>query len=99
MRIQPAGREGVDHLPFDLHVDLIPTITPCPPTCPSPPCHAVAVGCGVGTRLRKLDTDWIAGQIIVGASKRLADLHVVLLFNFNVHALAAGGWKRVLLRR
>lgn len=27
---------------------------------------------------------------------RLADLHVGLLFNFNVDALAAGGWKRVL---
>jgi hypothetical protein len=25
--------------------------------------------------------------------------HVGLLFNFNVHALAAGGWKRVLRRR
>jgi GxxExxY protein len=29
---------------------------------------------------------------------RLADLHVGLLFNFNVDALAAGGWKRVLRR-
>jgi len=27
---------------------------------------------------------------------RLADLHVGLLFNFNVEVLAAGGWKRVL---
>ncbi|MGH7482634.1 MAG: GxxExxY protein [Longimicrobiales bacterium] len=27
---------------------------------------------------------------------RLADLRVGLLFNFNVDALAAGGWKRVL---
>lgn len=27
---------------------------------------------------------------------RFADLHVGLLFNFNVDALAAGGWKRVL---
>jgi hypothetical protein len=27
---------------------------------------------------------------------RRADLHVGLLFNFNVGALAAGGWKRVL---
>jgi GxxExxY protein len=27
---------------------------------------------------------------------RLADLHVSLLFNFNVDTLAAGGWKRVL---
>jgi GxxExxY protein len=29
---------------------------------------------------------------------RLADLHVGLLFNFNVDTLAAGGWKRVLRR-
>jgi GxxExxY protein len=29
---------------------------------------------------------------------RLADLHVGLLFNFNVDALAAGGWKRILRR-
>jgi hypothetical protein len=29
---------------------------------------------------------------------RLAGLHVALLFNFNVDALAAGGWKRVLRR-
>lgn len=28
----------------------------------------------------------------------LADLHVGLLFDFNVDALAAGGWKRVLRR-
>jgi GxxExxY protein len=27
---------------------------------------------------------------------RGADLHVGLLFNFNVDALVAGGWKRVL---
>lgn len=27
---------------------------------------------------------------------RLADLQVGLLFNFNVDALAAGGWKRIL---
>lgn len=27
---------------------------------------------------------------------RLADLHVGLLFNFNMHVLAAGGWKRIL---
>jgi GxxExxY protein len=27
---------------------------------------------------------------------RLADLHIGLLFNFNVESLAAGGWKRVL---
>lgn len=30
---------------------------------------------------------------------RFANLHVGLLFNFNVHNLAAGGWKRVLRRR
>jgi GxxExxY protein len=30
---------------------------------------------------------------------RLADLQVGLLFNFNVEALAAGGWKRVLRTR
>jgi GxxExxY protein len=30
---------------------------------------------------------------------RLADLHVGLLFNFNVHALAGGGFKRILLDR
>jgi GxxExxY protein len=30
---------------------------------------------------------------------RLADLHVGLLFNFNVAALVAGGWKRILRRR
>jgi hypothetical protein len=29
---------------------------------------------------------------------RLADLHVGLLFNFNVGALGAGGWKRALRR-
>jgi hypothetical protein len=29
---------------------------------------------------------------------RFADLYVGLLFNFNVAALAAGGWKRVLRR-
>jgi hypothetical protein len=29
---------------------------------------------------------------------RFADLHVALLFNLNVYALAAGGWKRVLRR-
>ena len=27
---------------------------------------------------------------------RFADLHVGLLFNFNVSALVAGGWKRIL---
>lgn len=27
---------------------------------------------------------------------RFADLHVGLLFNFNVETLAAGGWKRIL---
>lgn len=30
---------------------------------------------------------------------RLADLHVGLLFNFNVEVLAAGGWKRVLRKK
>lgn len=30
---------------------------------------------------------------------RLADLHVGLLFNFNVEALAASGWKRILRAR
>jgi GxxExxY protein len=29
---------------------------------------------------------------------RFADLHVGLLFNFNVDTLSAGGWKRVLRR-
>jgi hypothetical protein len=29
---------------------------------------------------------------------RLADLHVRLLFHFDVDALAVGGWKRVLRR-
>jgi GxxExxY protein len=29
---------------------------------------------------------------------RFAELHVGLLFNFNVDALAAGGWKRILRR-
>jgi hypothetical protein len=43
----------------------------------------------VGTALRKLDTDWITGQIIGGA----IDVHRYL---GNVDALAAGGWKRVL---
>jgi GxxExxY protein len=30
---------------------------------------------------------------------RFANLHVGLLFNFNVDTLVAGGWKRVLTRR
>lgn len=29
---------------------------------------------------------------------RLAELHVGLLFNFNVNTLSAGGWKRILRR-
>jgi hypothetical protein len=39
----------------------------------------------VPVRVRYLDVD--------------LDLHVGLLFNLNVHALAVGGWKRVLRRR
>jgi hypothetical protein len=47
----------------------------------------------VGTGLRNLDTDSITGQIDV--QRYRGDL----LFNFNVAALAAGGWKRVFRRR
>jgi hypothetical protein len=105
----------------------------------------------MGAGLRKLDTDWITGQVIGGAIDvhrylgpgmlehtyevcleaalrqrglqverqvpvrvRYLDVdldcgyridmlvqrvHVGLLFNFNVAALAAGGWKRVLRSR
>ena len=49
--------------------------------------------------LRRFDTDGITSTIIGAAIEvhlRFADLHVGLLFNFNVNALAAGGWKRIL---
>jgi hypothetical protein len=63
----------------------------------------------VPVRVRYLDVDLDCGSRIdmlapvhtsqVPSYLRLADLHVGLLFNFNVDALAAGGWKRVLRRR
>jgi hypothetical protein len=54
----------------------------------------------VGTGLRKLDTDWVTGQIIGGA----IDVHRylgpgMLEHTYEVCLEAAGGWKQVLRRR